>query len=247
MFRRFVAWQRRLSNEFDRLLPEQYRRTSNFRATIVPRYLVDSTTIYDVGGGSLPCVDVGTKQRLHLHVVGLDIDAVELSKAPQGAYDRTIVSDISHFEGTGDADLVLCHAALEHVRCTSSAFRAMSTILKPGGRLVLFTPSRNAAFAWLNLLLPERVKRALLFALLPHKNPEHSGFPAYYDRCTPRDFRRLAEQHGLEVEDLKGFFKSSYFSVFLPLYVVWRLWILTFHRVAGEQAAETFVMVCRKR
>lgn len=175
------------------------------------------------------------------------MDGNELEKAPRGIYDHTIVADITSFEGNADADLVVCKSTLEHVQCTLSAFHGLSTIVKPAGMLVIRVPSRNAVFARINLILPEEIKRKLLFTTFRHKRREHSGFPAYYDRCTPRDFRIMAELNGLEVEALETYFKSSYFSFFVPLYMLWRLWVLAFHRLAGEQAAETFVMVCRKR
>jgi SAM-dependent methyltransferase len=246
MFRRFIDAQVRLSKRFDEMLPQRYLLDGiqDFRATVMPKYIVESLTIYDVGGGSRPCIDEATKTQLQLRLVGLDIDARQLEAAPAGIYDKT---DITAFEGAGDADLLVCQSTLEHVRDTASAFRAFSTILKPNGRLLLFTPSRNAVFARINLMLPEAMKKKLLSAIFPHKGRGHDGFPAYYNRCTPREFSDLADQNGLEVEIVRTYFKSTYLSFLTPLYVVWRLWILMFHRLAGEQAAETFVMVCRKR
>jgi 2-polyprenyl-6-hydroxyphenyl methylase/3-demethylubiquinone-9 3-methyltransferase len=112
--------------------------------------------------------------------------------------------------------------------------------------VAIFVPSRNAVFARLNLLLPEPIKRFILFRIFPHKASGHEGFKAYYDRCTPRDFKAMAFRHGFKVDLERFYFTSSYFSFFTPLYVLWRLWLLMFHRIAGDQAAETFVMVLRK-
>ena len=41
-------------------------------------------------------------------MVGLDIDADELARAPPGAYDETVCADITRHVGKGDADLVVC-------------------------------------------------------------------------------------------------------------------------------------------
>jgi 2-polyprenyl-6-hydroxyphenyl methylase/3-demethylubiquinone-9 3-methyltransferase len=191
-------------------------------------------------------VNRAQKWQLGLRVVGIDIDPAELQAAPAGLYDRTIAADITSFQGDSDADLVICQALLEHVRDTDAALRAIASILKPGGRALLFVPSRNAVYARLNLLLPESLKRRILFSIFPHMRRDH-GFPAFYDRCTPRRFRAMADANGLQTEECRAYFHSDYFRFFSPLHAVWRLWTLAFRAFSGEEAAETFSLVLRKR
>ena len=247
MLSTFIDWQIGLSRRFDRLLPEKYRIDGHddFRDNVLPRHIGSDLLIYDVGGGSRPYVGIDLKEDLNLKVVGLDVDMRELGSAPPGSYDRTICADLTTYRGCNDADLVICQATLEHVRDTERAFAALATIPKPGGRVAIFVPSRNAVFARLNLLLPEGVKRFFLFKIFPRKDRGHEGFKAYYDKCTPRLFARMANRSGFEIELQKSYFISSYFAFFLPAYVLWRLWILSFHTLAGDQAAESFVMVLR--
>lgn len=247
ILRAFLEGQIALSRRFDRWLPEKYSidGNSDFKDSILPRYLTRDIVVYDVGGGSRPYVDVTLKRKRNLKVVGLDIDAKELNAAPPGSYDATVCADLTAYRGRNDADLVICQAALEHVRDTEKAFAALATIPKPGGLVAIFVPSRNAVFARLNLLLPETWKRFLLFSIFPQKERMHDGFEAHYDKCTPRQFASMAHAHGFEIEMQRLYFLSSYFSFFAPAYVLWRLWTLAFHAAAGAQAAETFVMVLR--
>ena len=246
--RRFVVRQRRWSEQFDRLLPAKYRIDGNddFKETILPRYLRPHTTIYDVGSGRSPYITPELKRSYNLTVVGIDIDQNELDHAPPNCYDRTICADLTALKGNGDADLVICEATLEHVKDTEAAFAALSTLPKPGARVAIFVPCRNAVYARLNRLLPEGLKRFLLFNLFPEAAQRHDGFKAYYNKCTPKDFRRMALTYGLEVELEKCYFLSNYFGFFLPLYVAWRLWALSFHALTGNQAAEAFVVVLRR-
>lgn len=248
ILRAFIDWQIGLSRRFDRWLPQKYTIDGNddFKDNILPRYITRDLVIYEVGGGSRPYVDVPLKRARNLKVVGLDIDAKQLEAAPTGAYDATICADLTEYRGRNDADLVICQAVMEHVRDAEEAFAALATIPRPGARVAIFVPSRNAVFARLNLLLPESIKRFLLFRIFPHKALGHDGFKAYYDKCTPRDFRAMASSYGFKVELEKLYFMSSYFYFFTPLYVLWRLWVLMFHRIAGDQAAETFVLVLRR-
>jgi 2-polyprenyl-6-hydroxyphenyl methylase/3-demethylubiquinone-9 3-methyltransferase len=245
--RQLVASQVALSRAFDRLLPQSFRvdGSKDFKQRIVPSHLRPGLVIYDIGGGGRPCVDMETKRRLGLTLIGLDIDADEFTKALPGLYDHTIVADVTSYQQEEVADLVVCKSTLEHVSDTGAALAAMARLLRPGGTLLVFAPSRNALYARLNVLLPEHLKRRLLSAFLPGQ-ADHLGFPAKYDHCTPRHFCRSIAGQGLEIKELRPYYISSYFSIIFPVYVIWRAWILAYRAVAREQAAETFALIARK-
>jgi SAM-dependent methyltransferase len=245
---RFVQSQIFLSNKFDSLLPAQFVLDGNcsFRLDFAPRFLKPNLVVWDVGAGKHPLIDVELKRRLGLKVVGLDLSESELARAPEGSYDEVVVTDITGFRGTGTADLVVCQALLEHVRDTEAAIRAISTILKTGGLALLFVPSSNAAFARLNRLLPDGLRKRVLRTLHP-QGGDRQGFPAYYDRCIPDDFRRLADHSAMSVIDCRTYYTSSYFEVLFPLHLLWRAWILLAYRINRERFAETFSMALQKR
>ncbi len=244
----FISVQIRLSNTFDYLLPEKYRidGNSHFNQEFVRPYLREGITLYDVGGGKLPLLSIQEKQDLKLKVVGLDIDKNELSRAPKGAYDQIVCADIIQFRGSEDADMIVCQAVLEHVQDNNAAFIAIYSMLKPGGVALIFLPSRNAIYARLNLIMPEKLKKKILFAIFPQTEGKQ-GFPSFYNKCTPKDFRELAELNNLVVEEQRNYYTCSYFSFCFPLHLVCRLWTFVFYLCAGEQAAETFSMAIRKR
>jgi 2-polyprenyl-6-hydroxyphenyl methylase/3-demethylubiquinone-9 3-methyltransferase len=246
-FDRFVRGQQRWSRRFDALLPAEYQVDGNrdfVENWIAPR-LRPGAVVYDIGGGKNPAIPVSEKRRLGLRVTGIDIDAGELARAPEGAYDEAIAADITAYRGRGDGDLIVCQALLEHVPDTRAAMQAIAGILKPGGTALLFLPSRNAVFARINLLLPEAVKRKALFTVFPSTERDQ-GFPAYYNRCTPAEFRKMAGECGLAVDVCKPYFRSSYFTFLFPLHLAWRAWIALFRMVRREQAAETFSLALRK-
>lgn len=247
MLRRLIQQQQRWSAAFERRLPEALLRDGyqSFGGEVVPAHLRPGLCIYDFGGGKHPTVDAATKAALGASLVGVDIDPNELARAPEGTYDRTIVADLATFRGDGQAGLVICRALLEHVADVPGAYRALASTLQPGGRALLFIPSRNAAFARLNLLLPEGLKRWLLFTVFP-ESQRGQGFPAFYRRCTPREALDLARSVGLEVEACHLYWYSNYFSFLLPLHVLWRAWTLLFRALAPVQSAETFTLVLRR-
>lgn len=249
IIRSFITWNVSISKWFDRkFLPPALLLDGNqdFLLNFAPKYLSSNQKIYDVGGGKQPYIDVTKKQRLNLTVIGVDISASELAKAPSGAYDETICADIAQYKGRNDGDIVICQAVLEHVKDTPGAIASISSLLKPGGKALIFVPSRNALFARLNLLLPQKIKERILFSVYPTSRAAQ-GFPSFYYRCTPDDFIALANASNMELTAAKYYYISSYFGFFFPLYVVWRIWILLFKLVAGHQAAETFSMMLVKK
>ena len=236
------------SQWLNRQMPPEIVRDGNrdFLDHFLPRFLVRDSKIYDVGGGKQPYLSPQRKQELNATVFGLDISAKELEAAQDGAYDKRIVADVCHYTGASDADLVICQSLFEHVADTQSAIRGMASCLTHGGMLVAFIPCRNAPFARLNLVLPETLKRRLLFALYPEAR-HAQGFVAYYDRCVPNAVRTMLENEGFEIIELKPYWQSAYFSFLFPLHALWRFWTLLIFKLRATEYCETFSLAARKR
>lgn len=249
MLGKFIGLNRKACRSwFDCVFPESMRIDGNrdFVSGFARAFVKPGMTVYDVGGGKNPLFDLSQKTVLGLRYVGVDIDADELARAAPGVYDEVVAADIAAYRGRGDGDVVICQALLEHVQDIEGAFSGLTSILRRGGRLVLFVPSRNAVFARLNMLLPQGIKRAILFSIFP-STARSQGFPSYYNQCTPRGFMRLANANGLSVEEVRLYWISMYFSFFVPLFLAWRLTQLFLRLVLREQAAETFSMVLVRR
>lgn len=247
LLRVFVRINQLISNAFDSALPATLRMDGNrtFREEVIPSLIRPNITIYDVGGGSQPCISAKQKAAHNVKLVGLDISAEELEAAPKGIYDEKIVADLASYRGNGDADVIVCQAVLEHISDNQSSIRSLAEILKPGGELYVFVPSRNAVFARLNMIMPQRWKEKILYTLLPHTE-DHQGFPAFYDHCTPSSMSRLIEASGMEVKRIERFWISSYFKVFFPAFLLWRLWQSCTYLFLRGDAAETFILVAKK-
>jgi 2-polyprenyl-3-methyl-5-hydroxy-6-metoxy-1,4-benzoquinol methylase len=247
LFDKLVESQQRLSRWFDTLLPDDYGidGCADFAHRFAISHLRYGDTVWDVGGGRYPFISHRLKQELNLTIMGLDIDPGELAAAPAGIYDRTVCADLMKYAGTGDADVVICQSLLEHVSNVEAALAAIKTMLRPDGRALIFMPSRYAVYTWLNLIIPHELKTRMLRVLV-HRGKPFKAFPAFYDRCTPREIRELAAKWGLTVEEQRTYFASTYFAFFFPFHLIWRAWLLCFRTVAGDQAAETFAMLLRK-
>jgi len=243
----FFELNRRFCVAFNQLLPVHLNVDGNafFLRKMVPEILRSDIKMYDIGGGSLPCISESEKVRHRIELVGFDISQDELDAAPPGLYDEKIVADLTRYRGRADADVIVCQSVLEHVQDNENSVAALATFLKPGGEIHIFVPCRNALFARLNLALPQSFKMRLLEYMHPGSG-EHMGFPVRYDKCTPKKLGALLEKNGFEIVNRKLFWKSAYFNSFIPAFLFWRLWQVVLYVFIQKEAAETFVLVARK-
>jgi 2-polyprenyl-6-hydroxyphenyl methylase/3-demethylubiquinone-9 3-methyltransferase len=247
LIKNFISWQMSISKKFDGLLPEALRiyGTADFDTEVLPSYLRSGMTVYDIGGGKHPNLTPEQKNNFDLAVVGLDISGEELENAPAGIYDKVIVADICDTNRTGEADLVICRALLEHVADCKAAIKNIAALTNKGGTILIFVPCKNALYSRLNMLLPEKLKRKLLNYTLA-KNAERHGFKAYYDCCTPEEFIAIARQSGLELVERRLYYASNYFSVLTPVHILWRFYQLGIRAIKADNWCETFILVFRK-
>lgn len=252
LLRRIVRRNQQWSRQFDeKVLPERWRVDGlrHYHEELIPSMVEKADVIADIGGGKIPFVGTVVPKRQGQYVVGIDIDQAELDRAPAGLYDETIVADIGSETFTAPrkkADLVICQVVLEHVENNRKAIENIVQTVKPGGTITLFVPSRNALFARINLLLPEKLKRKLLFGIFPEMM-HGQGFPAYYHLCTARDMMRLLEDQECRIERTDSYYQGNYFSFFVPVHVLWRLYQTIGYLVIGERAADYYYVQAVRR
>jgi SAM-dependent methyltransferase len=203
IFRRLIQQQIAWSKALDRRLPPDLSIDARkyFHEQYLGQFIAPRSRVYDVGGGRYPSLTGDQKTVQNLQIFGVDLSTEELAAAPPGVYDHTVAADITRFQGNNDGDSIVCETVIEHVKDTSKAFAAFHTILKPGGLVIMLVPCRTAIFARLNRVLPESWKRYILNAIYPTVRGQ--GWPAYYDRCTPSEFRTLATARGFDVVHLR--------------------------------------------
>jgi SAM-dependent methyltransferase len=174
-------------------LPPRYRLSEHPWATrmrYLTRTLGDESRVLDIGAGAKPTIATELRPT-GTYYVGLDVDEGELTKAPAGAYDDTIVSEIGAppHALAGTFDLVLCYRTLEHVTSIAAALQSARSYLRPGGVFFAETSGRYANFAIANRIVPNRICPSLLAKFTPRR-PD-TVFPAHYDRCWYGALRKL--------------------------------------------------------
>lgn len=238
---------------FDKkFVPEKYCKygTADFQLNIIPEALKENMTVIDVGGGKAPHITPKEKEALNLKVIGLDIDENELQSAPAGIYDEIRVADITKYVGEAvDGDLIVSRALLEHVNNVPATLENMTRMIKPGARIAVFAPCRNAWFARINMIIPQKWKVKLINALYTEKVEEahYMGFKAYYDHCVPSKIEKIADSLGLQIIEKRLYYMSNYFAFFTPLYIFWRSYQFIVIKMGVEDLCEGFSYIFEKK
>ncbi|RWO76134.1 hypothetical protein [Mesorhizobium sp.] len=146
--------------------------------------------------------------------IGLDID-----EKPDcyRIYDRFAVQSIEQPVDL-QADMLISITLMEHVPDNRAASRSMFLALRPGV-VHHYIPSKWHPYSVaLRLVGPVMQKW-----LIPHLRPAAvgvTGYPAFFDHCSPSDMARLFRSQGFEQVDVMSFYRASdYFAFFLPAYV----------------------------
>lgn len=209
-------------------LPARYGEpwADAFLARIAP-HLKPGVCILDVGSGARPTLPLEQRPEGCVYV-GLDVSGNELARAGAGAYDETIVGDVSTALPSlaGRFDLAISWQVLEHVSSMRGALATQRAALAPGGRMVALLSGTWAVFALAARVIPYRMSTQLQARLLGIA-PEEK-FPTRYDGCTDRALRRLLEEGGWASWEIVPRYKAGGYLRFSRalqrLYLVYENW-----------------------
>ena len=111
-------------------------------------------------------------------------------------------------------DLIVSQWTVEHLARPQVVFDEMARVLRPGGRLVVFTTNANNYIPLVSRIIPDQMQDALIERLL--RRPTHETFPTYFRANTRRSLKRLARGAELVLEECTYVGNPFYFA-FSPL------------------------------
>ncbi|GAB4571551.1 MAG: hypothetical protein Tsb008_02760 [Rhodothalassiaceae bacterium] len=135
-----------------------------------------------------------------------------------------------HMIADGSIDLAWSRAVMEHVRDTRRAFSEIARILAPGGRYVFLTPNLWDYGSLIAAITPNRLHPRIVKAT--EGRAEEDTFPTHFAANTKGRIRRLAQEHGLEVERLDYLNQyPNYLKFSRPLFYLGSLYALLIDRM----------------
>jgi ubiquinone/menaquinone biosynthesis C-methylase UbiE len=181
----------------------------------------------DLGCGHQILPEWRAEQEKHLvarcrSIAGIDADVPSLTK------HRTIKVRVAGNIGRlpwrdASFNLVTANMVVEHLDAPGMQFAEIARVLKPGGVFIMHTPNRRSYTVIAARLIPERLKRALVY-LLEQREAE-DVFRTFYRANTKEEIEKLAGGAGFGVQRIRLIVSSAELVVVPPLVVFELLWI----------------------
>jgi SAM-dependent methyltransferase len=231
-------WNTAICDAIEDRLPESFTRSLLHLHELTVAEAVSARPglrVVDIGGGANTPFATRLTKKNGMWLVGTDILADSLRM--NGALDARVASDACGGLPFKDnsIDVVSTRSVMEHLPSNSRFLDDCHRILKPGGLTFCVMPSRRAPFAWLNRLLPEDVKRRLLFTFFPEWR-EACGFLAHYDHCAWPEMVNCFTTAGFHVNRIEfRYYQSIYFKFFVPLFLISLLYDLIIWMLAERR------------
>ena len=215
ILKKFVVFNRECSNELVGRFPSIFGERSD-SDSLLHRINADLAnrkpeTILEVGGIDRPLI---TKSPDYKYV-GLDI---EERSGCHNVYDQFLVGSVEDRIDIS-CDLLISRTLIEHVPDVEKAVHSMFACLNEGGTTHHYIPSRWHPYSViLRLVGPVLQKK-----LISYTRPETlgvTGYPAFFDNCSPALAKRLFNDAGFDDIRVKPYFRANgYFAFFVPAYV----------------------------
>lgn len=220
ILKKFISFNIELSRSIDRRFPgfvetQQYK---NVILSIADEFISQRKfcSVLEIGGIDRPLL-----QRSSTIIYdGLDI---EYNKNCRDIYDNFHVQSVEDDIAT-KYDLIISMTLLEHVKDNTSGLQQIYKALKPNGVSIHYFPSKYHPYSILLRLVGPRWQRKIIKILRPWA-ASITGYPAYFNKCCPKDMLVLCRQCGFENIEITYFYRANdYFRFCIPCYIAVTCW-----------------------
>jgi len=195
-------------------------------------------SVLEVGGIDKPLLQRSKEIRYD----GLDIE----HKEQYGRiYDSFVVQSVED-PINNRYDLIISKAVLEHVHDNDASVKQMYQALRTGGYAIHYLPSKYHPYSLALRLSGPKWQRRLIKVLRPWAISE-TGYPAFFDKCSPQEMRKLFKSKGFDYVKIIPFFRANdYFRFFLPFYITVTFWENICAKLRWEQFCSGFIVIARR-
>lgn len=239
----FVTYNRKICRILEKKFPKIFGITRDYsrdQLDLVSNVINERghIKILEAGGVDRPML----RKSLEYTYYGMDID-----DRPEcfDCYDRFLTQSIEK-EIPYKFDLIISTTLLEHVPDNTKSIKAMYNSLNAEGLMVHYIPSKYHFYSICLRLVGPKIQKILIKYLRPEASAV-TGYPAFFDNCSPGQMTKLCEAQGFKEIRLICYYKAAdYFAFFIPAFVFVSVCEFIFERFGLVSFSSGFILSARK-
>jgi hypothetical protein len=243
MIKKFIKINKAASKNLEINFPNFFGVKRNYHQDLIhillghiknkkPQYILEA------GGIDRPLL----KKSNEYKYVGLDIES---KPACFKIYDDFIVQSIE-LPLNKKFDLIISSTLLEHVNNNTASTTVIFNSLNDGGSTIHYIPSKGHFYSIILRLVGPRIQRIVIDNLRPEARVV-SGYPAFFDKCSPSEIKRLFFEAGFtEVNVITYYRATDYFSFFLPAFIFVAIFENIFEALGVQRFASGMIVNASK-
>jgi len=197
-----------------------------------------SCSVLEAGGIDRPLL----QGKQNVKYDGLDI---EHKKNCVPMYDRLFVQSIEQ-PIPENYDLIISTSLLEHVKNNTASISRIYEALKTNGYTIHYVPSKYHPYSIMLRLVGCKLQKKLIKHLRPWAMNK-TGYPVYFDKCSPKEMKELMRNQGFRSVTVLPFFRANdYFRFCFFLYILVTLWENICRKFKWEQCSSGFILKAHK-
>jgi SAM-dependent methyltransferase len=216
MFKIFVSSNRKFCRLLEKIFPNFFGDPRNYNTDqleLISKIMRENKikSILEVGGVDRPMLGKSKNYTFY----GMDIDD---RPSCYECYDKFLVQSVED-KISGKFDLIISTTLLEHVPNNKRSVRSMYDSLNEGGSMVHYIPNKYHFYSLCLRLVGPKIQKILIKFLRPEAISV-TGYPAFFDQCSPNQMKNLFEEHGFKEVEIMPYYKATdYFAFFIPAYL----------------------------
>lgn len=241
IIKRFIKRNREISKKLITNYPEYF--SGNSYVTYFGDILTDCVdssgerSILEIGGADRPFTIKGQRK-----TDGLDIsDLNNPSEFYENYYCQSVEKPFPN-----NFDLIYSITLLEHVADNKSAIRNVYTSLAENGKMVHYIPNKFHPYSLILRMIGPRLQGILIDWLRPDAS-DVSGYPAFFNHCSPSQMTALCESIGFKNIKVYPFYRANdYFAFFVPAFILISIYENWCKHFQLKSASSGFILVAEK-
>ena len=217
IIKRFVQANKSFSSKLDGKFPSYFLGNRNNHTDLlgeIKEYIRKKKPrhILEVGGVDRPLL----RKNINYKYVGIDIDN---NIKCLNIYDEYLVKSIEEPIGR-EFDLIISFTLLEHIKNNRKSLNNIYNSLVEGAATYHYVPSKNHPYSIVLRIVGPKLQRLLIKHLRSYA-ADVTGYPTYFNLCTPSQMKNEMEEIGFKEVKVIPYYKAGdYFSFFVPAYMM---------------------------